>query len=86
MNDQNRVTYWWSRAIGAEAKLKPQKISTKEELAALPVGAVVRTIPDPGMYAYVCEKLSDGWYTILHEEQVYPLLPALVIYIPEGTQ
>lgn len=46
--------------------------SSWAELDALPVGTVVRT-NHGSRIEYVCEKLSDGWFTLLHARPVYPL-------------
>lgn len=52
----------------------PVHASTWAELDALPVGSIVRTNHGgTTRFEYVCEKLSDGWFTLLHAQQVYPL-------------
>lgn len=49
--------------------------SSWAELDALPVGSIVRTNHGGATrFEYVCEKLSDGWFTLLHAKSVFPML------------
>jgi hypothetical protein len=73
----------------AANRYETQTVASAAELDALPVGTVVRTnwaVPGP---QYVCERLPDGWFTLLHSVEVFPLGTGIngqtvtVIYRPE---
>lgn len=59
----------------ADALPRPVAVTASSwaELDALPVGTIIRTNHGTTRFEYVCEKLSDGWFTLLHAQQVYPL-------------
>jgi hypothetical protein len=59
VNDFERAQYWWRRALAAEEKLKPRKVTTEKELDELPSGTVIQT--DSGKTIF--RKYSNGmWY------------------------
>jgi alpha-D-ribose 1-methylphosphonate 5-triphosphate synthase subunit PhnG len=81
MTEHERVQYWWKRALDAEAKLKPKRVTTAAEAEALPIGSVIRT-EETGL---VQEKARDGaWWVTGHSAQFRDETPtpATVLYLP----
>ncbi|MDF3308742.1 hypothetical protein P3H15_27365 [Rhodococcus sp. T2V] len=97
MSDQDRVTYWWSRAIAAEAKLKPRKLTDVEGLNALPEWSAIRVVKRKGHdFATYYEKVGRHRWLALdpgdkadgedtwHAEEILRFNEEItVLYVPE---